>query len=452
MTLRRRLAWAGIAVVVFTGIVFALVALVQRHYVLDQLDQRVESLVADTKTLLVVANRADDGGSAASSLLSEAYVGVLRADGRLRTVVAPADDPQLVPHLLGNERDAGLVTRGTVAGQAPRVRLEVAPLGAGRWVVVAVSMAPVEQATTRLALALGVAWLAIAVVALLVGSWVERFGLRPIAQLTQAATGVTASGGREPVQVPVSDPRTEVGQLGEAFNQMVATTTDGQEQLRRFVADAGHELRTPLTTLQGYSALYAAGGLPDDSAVADAMRRINAEATRMNRIVTDLLDLAALGDHSALVLSSVAVDRVLDDLAADLRVRQPQRPVSVEVGAGCLVVADEDRLRQALTALLENAVKYSAPGTGLRLIAGRRQASVRIAVADAGPGIAQHELPHIFDRFYRVASSGSRPAGSGLGLAIVAAIVTAHGGAYGVDSAPGIGSTFWIELGAAASA
>lgn len=452
MTLRRRLAWAGIAVVVFTGIVFALVALVQRHYVLDQLDQRVESLVADTKTLLVVANRADDGGSAASSLLSEAYVGVLRVDGRLRTVVAPADDPQLVPHLLGNERDAGLVTRGTLAGQAPRVRLEVAPLGAGRWVVVAVSMAPVEQATTRLTVALGVAWLAIAVVALLVGSWVERFGLRPIAQLTEAATGVTASGGREPVQVPVSDPRTEVGQLGEAFNQMVATTADGQEQLRRFVADAGHELRTPLTTLQGYSALYAAGGLPDEPAVADAMRRINAEATRMNRIVTDLLDLAALGDHSALVLSRVVVDQVLDDLAADLRVRQPQRSVSVAVGPGCVVLADEDRLRQALTALLENAVKYSDPGTGLQLTAARRQSVVRIAVADAGPGIAQHELPHIFDRFYRVASSGSRPAGSGLGLAIVAAIVTAHGGAYGVDSAPGVGSTFWIELGAVASA
>ncbi len=86
--------------------------------------------------------------------------------------------------------------------------------------------------------------------------------MRPIAQLTDAAVGVTASGGRQAVQVQVADPATEAGRLGQAFNTMVATAADGQEQLRRFVADAGHELRTPLTTLQGYSALYAAGAWP----------------------------------------------------------------------------------------------------------------------------------------------------------------------------------------------
>jgi two-component system, OmpR family, sensor kinase len=320
----------------------------------------------------------------------------------------------------------------------------VAPLDGQRFVVVAVSMAPVEQATTRLAVALGLAWALVAVAAILVGSWVDRYGLRPIAQVTRAAAGVTASGGRTPVHVAVADTVTEAGQLGQAFNTMVSTAAASQEQLRRFVADAGHELRTPLTTLQGYSALYAAGGLVDEAAVADAMRRINAEAARMNRIVADLLDLASLGDHSTLVLGPVNLAMVIDDLAADVRVREPQRTVSVRALGECVVIGDEDRIRQAVTALIENAVKYSPDGTPLQLEAQRRGSGVRVAVTDSGRGISQADLPKVFDRFYRVAAGG--PPGSGLGLAIVAAIISAHGGTYGVESVPGVGSTFWAEL------
>lgn len=443
MTLRRRLVLAGISVLVITGLAFLVVALAQRQYVLGQLDARVTSLVGDTKALLAVANKADDGNAAAATLLSEAYVGVLRADGRLRTVVAPIDDPQLTPRLLGNERDAGPVTRAANGGRFERVRVEVVPLEAGRALVVAVSMEPVEQATRRLTIALGLAWVLVAVAAGLVAYWVDRHGLRPIARLTEAAVGVTASGGRQAVQVEVADPETEAGRLGQAFNAMVATTADGQEQLRRFVADAGHELRTPLTTLQGYSALYAAGGLADEAAVADAMRRINAEATRMNRIVADLLDLAHLGDRSALKMQPIDIEMMLNELAADLRVREPGRAVQVEVSGPGTVVADGDRLRQAITALIENAVKYSAAGAPISLAAGG-DARVRIAVTDSGRGIPPDDLARVFDRFYRVSAVG--PIGSGLGLAIVAAIIDAHGGAYGVDSVLGHGSTFWVEV------
>jgi two-component system OmpR family sensor kinase len=434
---------AGVSVLVITALAFLAVALLQRQYVLGQLDARVTSLVGDTKALLAVANKADDGNAAAASLLSEAYVGVLRADGRLRTVVAPINDPQLTPRLLGNERNAGPVTRTTSGGRFERVRVEVVSLDAGRALVIAVSMEPVEQATTRLSIALGSAWILIAIAALLVGYWVDRHGLRPIAQLTEAAVGVTASGGRQAVQVEVADPTTEAGRLGQAFNAMVATTADGQEQLRRFVADAGHELRTPLTTLQGYSALYAAGGLADEAAVADAMRRINAEATRMNRIVADLLDLAHLGDRSALALQAVEVAPMLEEVAADLRVREPDRTVLVQTEGRCGVIADNDRLRQAVTALVENAVKYSEPATPIT-VAARGDATVRITVTDSGRGIPAAELPKVFDRFYRVTSGG--PSGTGLGLAIVAAIISAHGGAYGVDSVVGQGSTFWVEV------
>jgi two-component system OmpR family sensor kinase len=243
------------------------------------------------------------------------------------------------------------------------------------------------------------------------------------------------------------EPGTEAGRLQAAFNAMLATTAAGQEQLRRFVADASHELRTPLTTLRGYSALYGQGGLATDAQVADAMGRINAEATRMARIVDDLLDLTALGDRSALDLKPTDLAVVLDDLAADLRVRNPDRTVDVQRSGNTLTLADSDRIRQALTALVANAVKYSADASPILLSAAGTTAGVRVEVVDHGRGIAAAELPRVFDRFYRVAEAGTR--GSGLGLAIVAAIVSAHGGRYGVSSELGAGSQFWIELDAA---
>jgi two-component system OmpR family sensor kinase len=447
MTLRRRLGVAIAALLVIMALAFGGVFLTQRSYQLSQLDDRLAGLSANTKALVAISTRADAGTGAAADLLTDVYVGVHRATGTLRTVLAPDADPTLVPRLLGNERDAGAVTRTTISGGTERVRLVEAFLGGQRYAVVALSMSGVEAQSQRLAIALLLAWLVVAAVAMLTGYWIDRLGLRPIADLTAAAEHVTATGGRAAVQVDSANPATEAGRLGTAFNTMVATTAAGQEQLRRFVADASHELRTPLTTLRGYSSLYAQGGLATDDQVADAMGRINAEATRMSRIVDDLLDLTALGDRAALDFAMVDLAMVLDDLAADLRVRNPDRAVTVQRAGRTLVVADSDRIRQALTALVANAVKYSAAGSPIELVAEQRGGVVGVRVVDHGRGIPASELPRVFDRFYRVAGAG--PKGSGLGLAVVAAIISAHNGRYGVESEPGQGSVFWIELAAA---
>lgn len=452
MTLRRRLAAAITALLVVTALAFAGVALAQRSFLIAQLDERLTALTGDGRALVAIANRADAGNPAATGLLTDVYIGVVRVNGTLVTVLAPELDPGLVPVLLGNERDAGPVTRA-VAGGGERVRLVEVPLAAGRHAVVALSMAGVEAAVRRLLLALGLAWVGVAAVTGLVAYWVDRLGLRPIGHLTAAAEHVTATGGRAPVQVETANPDTEAGRLGQAFNAMVATTAAGQEELRRFVADASHELRTPLTTLRGYSSLYAAGGLASEEQVADAMGRINAEATRMGRIVDDLLDLTALTDSAALQVRPLDLGTVVEELAADLRVRNPDREVVVERAGATTVQADPDRIRQALTALVTNAVKYSPAGSPIVLAAEQRGTGVRARVSDRGRGIPAEELPRVFDRFYRVrdaARGGAvpEPKGSGLGLAIVAAILSAHGGRFGVDSVPGRGSTFWVELAA----
>lgn len=453
MTLRRRLAAAITTLLVVTALAFAAVALSQRAYLIAQLDERLATLTTDGRALLAVANRADAGNGAAAGLLTDVYVGVQRANGTLVTVLRPVTDPDLVPALLGNERDAGPLTRA-IEGGGERVRLVETPLNGGRYAVVGLAMSGVEAAFRRLLLSLGLAWLGVAAVTGLVAYWVDRLGLRPIARLTAAAEHVTASGGSAPVQVETADPHTEAGRLGLAFNAMVTTTATAQEELRRFVADASHELRTPLTTLRGYSSLYAAGGLSSSDQVADAMGRINAEAARMGRIVDDLLDLTALTDGAALELRPLDLGVVVEELAADLRVRNPDRPVLVERTGATIVSADPDRIRQALIALLANAVKYSPEASPISLGVERLGPTVRAWVSDRGRGIPVEELPRVFDRFYRVGSAApsaagpapAAPRGSGLGLAIVAAIVSAHGGRYGVDSLPGRGSTFWIEL------
>lgn len=449
MSLRNRLVLAMVALLAVLALVFTTVAFAQRGYVLRQLDDRLLALSSSTKALVALSNRVQDGTGLGADLLGDVYVGVLRANGRLVTVLAPAGDPALVPRLRGGELGSGPVTRGTVSGVTDRVRLVVAPLTDQRSAVVAVSMAPVEAAAGRLALTLALAWLALAAMAGLVGYWVDRLGLRPIARVTSAAEAFTAV---EPFPHPVDegDPATEAGRLAHAFNAMVARTHSGQEQLKRFVADASHELRTPLTTLRGYSALYSQGALTDPAQVDDAMRRINSEAARMSRIVEDLLDLAALDQGRAMVRTQVPVGAVLADIAADLRATDPDRPVRVEVAEGLQVPADEDRLRQAITVLTSNARRYSPADSEIVLRASRTAGGVRLEVVDRGRGIPAEALPRIFDRFYRVDHAEPRGAqGSGLGLAIVAAIVTGHGGRYGVSSTLGQGSTFWFELPAA---
>jgi len=444
VSLRRRLVVSASALLILIAVAFAGVVLAQRAYLVGQLDDRLESFTANPKALITIANRAELGTAVAGDFLSDSYVGFVRADGRLRTVLAPQSQPQLSPVLLGNESGVGPVTRLAAGDPGARLRLVEVPIGT-RALVIGVPMTSVEAAVQRLILALVIAWLAVAGVAVLVGYWLNRLGLAPIAELTAAADRISASGGRELVQVAPGDPSTEAGRLAAAFNQMTAATSAGQDQLRRFVADASHELRTPLTTLRGYSSLYAQGGLSTEEQVADAMARINAEATRMGGIVDDLLELTTLGDGAALTVRPVEVGVLVIGLAADLRVREPGREVVVDCPSAASVLADSDRLSQALTALIANAVKYSAADAPIRLVVGPGEHEVRITVVDRGVGIAADELPRVFDRFYRVRRTSSAR-GSGLGLAIVAAIVTAHQGRYGVESQPGAGSSFWIAL------
>jgi two-component system OmpR family sensor kinase len=305
--------------------------------------------------------------------------------------------------------------------------------------------------------------LALLLVGVVGTSWV-RLSLRPLGRMTATAAQVTglplASGEVElPHRAQVADPRTEVGQLGTAFNQMLghvesslARRHASEARLRSFAADASHELRTPLAAIRGYAELARRhpGAVPDE--VAHALSRVESESVRMSALLDDLLLLARLDAGRPLELSAVDLTRLSIDAASDAQAAGPDHRWQLELPEGpVLVNGDENRLRQVLANLLSNARAHTPAGTTVTVAlrhapeppGADRQGpaggqSAELTVTDDGPGIPADLQPGMFERFVRGDTSRSRAAGStGLGLAIVDAVIAAHGGTIGVTSRPG---------------
>lgn len=453
MSLRRRLVLAVVAWAVLAGVAGVTVLGVQRAYVLGQLDDEILALSQNPRAVLSLGNRAGSGLRPDTGLLADIYIGRMSRGGLLSTVLAPTADPELVPDLAPGERVPAPEGRPSAGGRAPRVRVVTADLSGGAIAVFAVSTADAEAATRRLAMSLLLAGGCLAALLALVLWWVDRLSLRPIAAMTRAADEIAA--GATDRRVPDAPSGTEAARLGRALNTMIDATTAAERRMRQFVADASHELRTPLTTVRGYAALHAPGDdaprSPDEWADArDAFRRIEAEAARMSRLVDALLDLSDLDEHGIRRREAVDLAVIVADAAADLRVIDPDRAIAVEVPTelGAAVVGgDHDRLTQVVLALGANALRHTPAATPLWLTCQADVDRVRVEVADAGPGIPAEHKARVFDRFHRVDGGRARSSGgSGLGLAVVAAVVSAHGGRYGVRDREGSGSVFWFDL------
>jgi two-component system phosphate regulon sensor histidine kinase PhoR len=222
------------------------------------------------------------------------------------------------------------------------------------------------------------------------------------------------------------------------------------DQIRRdFVANVSHELRTPLTAIRGY-----VEALLDDSADAENTKRfleiIARHSTRMERLVKDLLRLARL-DARQEVLEQAPCDiqQIANAIVTDLApaIDAKRQHVSVEVApAACAVQGDPAKLHDIIRNLVENAVNYSPEEADVRIEAWREQTSLVIRVSDSGPGIPPEDLTRVFERFYRVDKSRSRPGGTGLGLAIVKHLVELHGGEATAANRPDGGAVFTVTL------
>ena len=288
---------------------------------------------------------------------------------------------------------------------------------------------------------------AAALVASLGGIWAAGRLTRPIRRLEQAAAAVAA--GNLAGRSGLADRSDELGDLGRSFDGMAAALERGEEDRRRFMQDAVHELRTPLAVVEATTSAVLDGVYTHDD---EHLRTIRDQARLLTRIVEDLRTISlAEGGRLDLHAERVEVAGVLADAARDVEARAGEagRAISVESPlADLVVVADRDRVRQVLAALLDNALRHTPPGGGV-VLAGRAVAAgvVRIEVRDTGPGIAAEDLPHVFDRLYQADPARDRRTGSsGLGLSIVRALVEAQGGRVGAGTAPEGGALVWMEL------
>jgi two-component system OmpR family sensor kinase len=321
-------------------------------------------------------------------------------------------------------------------------------------VIYALPLEDVDEAIQRLLAIQAIAAAVILGVLGLVTFWVLRLGVRPVQQMT--ATAKAIGEGDLSQRIPESAPGTEAGELGVALNQMLGRIEESfdersrsEDRLRQFVADASHELRTPVTTIRGYAELYRLGGLDDPPQLDEAMRRTEQEATRMGRLVADLLDLARLDQGRPLQLAPVDLAVLAADGAADLRAVEPDRPVTVDAPEPIAVVGDEALLRQIVANLTTNARVHTPPGTPieLRVRADDDADEAVLEVVDHGPGMTPEVAARAFERFYRADPARARQTGgSGLGLAIVAGTVAAHGGRIELDTAPGAGTTVRVVV------
>jgi two-component system OmpR family sensor kinase len=264
---------------------------------------------------------------------------------------------------------------------------------------------------------------------------------RPIGVLASATQRLAA--GEPGVEVPVSG-EDELAGLGRAFNEMSGQLGRARESQRRFLESVSHELKTPLTSIRGYAEGLQEGAV----AAAEGGRVISAEAGRLERLVFDLVDLARLGragfaiEHERVDLGSVAAASVArhlpraDELGVELK--------SSAAGPGeAWGIGDEDRLLQATSNLIENALRLTPAGGTVAVAAAPGQ----IAVRDTGPGLAPDDVPRAFERFYLYDRYRSeRAVGSGLGLAIVKELTTAMGGGVEASNPAGGGAEFTLRI------
>ena len=272
---------------------------------------------------------------------------------------------------------------------------------------------------------------------------------RPLLAVGRAARRV--AGGDYAARVPREGPE-ELAGLADSFNDMAASLQE-QERLRReFIANAAHELRTPLTNLQGYLEALRDDVIPADRATFESLWDEAERLVRLSRSLESLADGDSPGARRELVALDVdSAVRSAGELFAPA-MAAAGLAFEIRTGTSLAVRADSDGLAQILDNLLQNAARYTPSGGTVRLVAEREAGRVLVAVTNSGPGIPPADLPHVFERFYRVEKSrDAARGGAGIGLAIVRQTVESFGGDVGAESSEGL-TRFWFALPPAATA
>lgn len=341
----------------------------------------------------------------------------------------------------------------TVKAEGENFRVLALPLPSNLGsVAIAQSLSDVDRTLSRLQWLFFLIGFVIVGLIALASRTMIKVGLKPLSDVEDTAEKIAA--GDLSARLPDAKPTTEVGRLTTSLNTMLARIEESfairktsEDKLRRFVADASHELRTPLTAIRGFAELHRQGAVSGEEDTKQLLSRIEGESIRMGSLVEDLLLLARLDQAREMERLPVDIAKTTRDAVASAQVAGPGHLISLIGDVDELyTLGDQHRIHQVIANLLANARTHTPVGTPITVSIAQSSDGVRIAVADAGPGLSEEDQKRIFERFYRADSSRVRieGEGSGLGLSIVDAVMKAHGGSVSVNSVIGKGSTFTL--------
>lgn len=279
------------------------------------------------------------------------------------------------------------------------------------------------------------------------GYWMSGRALEPVDRITRTAHAIGAQNLAE--RLPLRGSDDELDRLSETLNGMFARLDAAFQRVTQFTADASHELRTPVSIIRTTAEL-ARRRPRSESEYADALDRILAESERTSRLIDDLLLLArADAGADGMISESMDLTDSLRDACDDAQVlaRAAGVAFAAELPESCPMKGDSQAVRRLFLILLDNAVKYTPSGGSVRVTASSVGADAVVEVRDTGAGISAAELPHLFERFYRIGNDRSQATGgAGLGLSIAKWIASRHRGDISVESHPRAGSTFRVRL------
>ena len=409
-------------------------------------------------TTPIVTARLDNADYAAALAAGESVTGVRTLPGgeRVLVVAAPVELRTAGPGQRQRERQRpgpGQRQRArsrerTRQPEPRRGRPDVAEGPANAVAQLAVSLAPIDATLAQLRLVTGIVAGVVLVLAAAAAWAITRRGLGPLDRITATADRIAA--GDLAARTSLRPGDDEVGRLAGAFDGMADQVDATFQAHRQFAADASHELRSPLTVLGGYVDVLARTDL-DSATRARTLAAMRREIDRLTRLSSDLLLLTQLeAGGGRLAARRVDLGDLVEDIGAAARIMGPDQHIEVVRNGPVPVVADPDRLTQALMNLVDNAVRHTPPGGEVRLSVERRDSLAVAEVRNDGAAIAPEDLDHVFDRFYRVTDGAASQNGhhAGLGLAIVKAIAEASGGRAAAAS-DATGTSFSILLPAA---
>ena len=448
MTFRTRIAISAAAAVALT-VVFAsiLVYVVAREQLRAPVDDALEARAAEIslQPLGVIQTRDGDKFLAVRPEFGEAggYVQLVRSDG---SVLVPGRQDVELPvgeDVLAVAGKHGAAFWKDVNVNGRHLRVFTFAYGPDSAVQVARPLAEVDQSLHRIGLFLVLIAVAGVFIAAVLGLVVARAALTPVKRLTTTVERVTETQDlSERIEVEGND---ELSRLAASFNTMFAALDESTRAQRQLVADASHELRTPLTSVRtNIEVLAGDRTLPPgerERLLSDVVEQLG----EMTTLISELIELARAEQHPS-APEEVRLDLLVADAVDRARRNRPEIAYSAELEP-TTVRGVPSTIERAVGNLLDNAAKWSPPGAEVEV----EVRDGRLVVRDHGPGIADEDLPYVFDRFYRARAARGMP-GSGLGLAIVRQVAESHGGDVVAEHAEGGGTRMTLTLGASAQA